>query len=68
MTFDAVKPCARCLVPTTDQETGARHPHQEPLRTLAACRTIPQLGAIFGQNLVHRAPGTLVVGDPVAPM
>lgn len=63
--FDAVKPCARCLVPTTDQESGARHPRQEPLRTLAAFRTIPGFGAIFGQNLVGRAPGTLSVGDTV---
>ena len=66
MTFDAVKPCARCVVPTTDQRTGARHPRQEPLRTLATFRTIPHLGAIFGQNLVHRAPGQVAVGDPVA--
>ena len=68
MTFDAVKPCARCLVPTTDQQTGTRHPHQEPLRTLARFRTIPHLGAIFGQNLVHRAPGEIGVGEPVVAM
>ncbi|MEP6590257.1 MAG: MOSC N-terminal beta barrel domain-containing protein [Gemmatimonadota bacterium] len=66
MTFDAVKPCARCLVTTTDQRTGARHPHQEPLRTLASFRTLPGFGAIFGQNLVMRAPGTLSVGDTVS--
>lgn len=62
---DAVKPCARCLVPTTDQFTGARAPDQEPLRTLARLRTIPGLGAIFGQNLMPRTPGTLTVGDDV---
>ncbi|MES2124575.1 MAG: MOSC N-terminal beta barrel domain-containing protein [Gemmatimonadota bacterium] len=63
--FDAVKPCARCLVTTTDQESGARDPQQEPLRTLAKFRTVPGLGAIFGQNLVSRAPGSLAVGDAV---
>lgn len=63
--FDAVKPCARCVVTTTDQQSGARHPQQEPLRTLAAFRTIQGLGAIFGQNLVHRGPGSLAVGDAV---
>jgi uncharacterized protein YcbX len=68
MRFDAVKPCARCVVTTTDQQSGARHPHQEPLRTLATFRTIPHLGAIFGQNLVHRGPGSVAVGDMVAPM
>ncbi|MEO5798056.1 MAG: MOSC N-terminal beta barrel domain-containing protein [Gemmatimonadales bacterium] len=65
MTFDAVKPCARCTVLTTDQLTGARHPRQEPLRTLATFRTIPGRGAIFGQNLVMRAPGSVAVGDEV---
>ena len=65
MTFDAVKPCARCVVLTADQQTGARHPRQEPLRTLATFRTVPGLGAIFGQNLVARSPGNLAVGDAV---
>ena len=62
---DAVKPCARCVVTTTDQLTGARSARQEPLRTLAAFRTVPGVGAIFGQNLVARGTGTLRVGDAV---
>jgi hypothetical protein len=62
---DAVKPCARCVVTTTDQVSGARNPRQEPLRTLAAFRTVRGLGAIFGQNIVPRGTGTLHVGDPV---
>lgn len=65
---DAVKPCERCVVITTDQVTGARSAHQEPLRTLATFRTIPGRGAIFGQNLVPRNSGTLRVGDLVALM
>lgn len=65
MMFDAVKPCARCVVTTIDQSSGHRHPEQEPLRTLATFRTLPGLGAIFGQNLVHRSPGQLAVSDPV---
>jgi uncharacterized protein YcbX len=65
LTFDAVKPCARCVVPTTDQQTGVRNPQQEPLRTLASFRTVPGLGAIFGQNLVARNTGRLAVGDQV---
>ncbi len=63
--LDAVKPCARCVVTTTDQVTGARNPHQEPLRTLSLFRLQRPFGAIFGQNLVPRAPGTMSVGDPV---
>lgn len=62
---DVVKPCARCVVTTTDQLSGVRHPRQEPLRTLATFRTIPGVGAIFGQNLVPRGTGVLRVGDPV---
>lgn len=62
---DVVKPCARCVVTTTDQRSGARDPQQEPLRTLASFRTIPGVGAIFGQNVVPRRTGTLRVGDPV---
>lgn len=67
VTLDAVKPCARCVVTTTDQQSGARHPHQEPLRTLASFRTIRGLGAIFGQNLVHREVGSIVTGAAVVP-
>jgi uncharacterized protein YcbX len=62
---DVVKPCARCVITTTDQVTGVRHGRQEPLRTLAEFRTIPGLGAIFGQNIVPRATGVLCVGDAV---
>ncbi len=58
--FDAVKPCARCVMTTTDQESGARAP--EPLRTLATFRK-QEGGVMFGVNVVHRGPGTLRVGD-----
>ncbi len=63
VTLDAVKPCARCVVTTTDQVTGDRHPRQEPLRTLSRLRLQRPFGAIFGQNLVARATGTMSVGD-----
>ena len=60
VTFDAVKPCARCIITTTDQITGERA--QEPLRTLATFRRQGG-GVMFGMNVVHRGPGTLRVGD-----
>ena len=66
VTCDAVKPCARCVVTATDQETGTRHPLQEPLRTLASFRTVQPFGAIFGQNLVPRDTGLIAVGDEVS--
>ena len=60
--FDVVKPCARCIVVTTDQATGDRSP--EPLRTLASYRTVAGK-VLFGQNLIHRGRGTVRRGDEV---
>ncbi|MBP9899465.1 MAG: MOSC domain-containing protein [Gemmatimonadales bacterium] len=59
--LDAVKPCGRCVVTTTDQLTGARDPQQEPLRTLATFRNIPGRGTMFGMNLVARGSGVVNV-------
>jgi len=64
LTFDVGKPCARCVVTTTDQDTAERHPMQEPLRTLATYRRRGS-DVLFGQNLAHRMGGTLRVGDRV---
>jgi hypothetical protein len=57
-----VKPCGRCLVTTTDQNTGERG--KEPLRTLATYRKRDG-EVMFGQNVVHEGPGCLRIGDPV---
>ncbi len=62
MGFRAVKPCDRCVLTTTDQETTVRG--VEPLRTLATFRKVD--GKVyFGQNVVHDRPGRLAVGMPV---
>jgi uncharacterized protein YcbX len=58
----AVKPCARCVVTTTDQLTGERS--HEPLATMSTFRKLGH-GVIFGQNLIHRTLGTIRVGDAV---
>lgn len=51
-----VKLCTRCSTTTTDQQTGARHPDQEPLRTLRTYRNDRALkGVTFGQNCVIHA-------------
>jgi uncharacterized protein YcbX len=60
--FRVAKPCARCVVTTTDQETGARGP--EPLRTLATYRRSGDR-VLFGQNLIHDGLGRLRIGDRV---
>ncbi len=61
--LDAVKPCVRCPVVTTDQRIGARD--AEPLEVLRALHSLEGRGPVFGQNAVHRAPGVVRVGDAV---
>ena len=61
--FRVAEPCPRCAITTVDQNTGASG--KEPLRTLATYRKT-ELGAVFGRNLIHDAPGTVRVGDLVA--
>ena len=62
--FRIVKPCARCIVTTTDQATAAVG--KEPLRTLARYRKV-RGKVMFGQNALHEAVGRLAVGDRVLP-
>jgi hypothetical protein len=62
VTFRAPKPCSRCVITTTDQETGERG--REPLRTLARHRNIGQ-GLLFGLNLIPDGTGDIALGDEV---
>lgn len=62
VTFRAAGPCGRCMVTTTDQETGVRE--KEPLRTLGRYRRVGQK-LLFGLHLVPEQRGTVTVGDPV---
>jgi uncharacterized protein YcbX len=56
----AVKPCARCVMTTTDQETGQRT--AEPLKTLSKYRS--QHNKIyFGQNLLASNTGEVRLSD-----
>jgi uncharacterized protein len=65
--IELVRPCARCVITTTDQDSGVRG--REPLRTLAAFRTRELdgggRGVVFGQNGIPRTTGTIAVGDSV---
>jgi uncharacterized protein YcbX len=63
--LDLVKPCARCVIITTDQRSGEKPDGSAPLTALAAYRTQAPFGAIFGQNAIHRAPGRIVLGTAV---
>lgn len=59
--FAAVKPCARCVLTTVDQQTAEKGP--EPLRTLATYR-LRNNKVMFGQNILPRAvTGPVRVGD-----
>jgi uncharacterized protein YcbX len=59
--LNGVKPCARCKITTTDQETTLVG--KEPLRTLATYRRGADGGVMFGQNLIPENKGMLRVGD-----
>ncbi|MBK6341198.1 MAG: MOSC domain-containing protein [Flavobacteriales bacterium] len=62
--FNLVKPCARCVITTTDQRTGERG--NEPLRTLAGYRHVNGK-VMFGMNAMGLAGDVVRVGDLVAP-
>jgi uncharacterized protein YcbX len=62
ISFTVAKPCARCAITTTDQNTAERS--KEPLRTLASFRKA-DAGVMFGQNLIHHGTGVLHVGSTV---
>ena len=58
--FFVVKPCARCVLITVDQETGESG--KEPLKTLASYRTLNN-EVHFGQNVVALTIGVIKTGD-----
>lgn len=60
--FEATKPCARCMLPTIDQESGEKG--AEPLRTLSGYRKTGNK-ILFGQNLVATRPGEIFEGDTI---
>ncbi len=56
------KPCSRCVIINTDQETGARG--VEPLKTLSTYRRVENR-VMFGQYLIHHRHGRLRLGDKI---
>lgn len=62
VTFDVVKPCARCTITTIEQETAIKT--QEPLRTLNTFRRFGNQ-VNFGMNLIARTNAEVSLGDPV---
>lgn len=63
ITFYGVKLCARCIMPTINQDTAIKS--KEPLRTLAGYRSKDHK-ILFGQNLAHKGMGEINVGDELS--
>jgi uncharacterized protein YcbX len=64
-TFHVPEGSGRCLVTTTDQETGERG--HEPLRTLRQHRNVGQR-LLFATLLVPEGPAPVRVGDTLVPL
>lgn len=65
--FHVVKPCARCVIPTIDQQKGIKT-GVEPTKTLASFRTANGIRkkVLFGQNLIVETEGEVLrVGDKI---
>lgn len=60
--FVGIKPCARCALPTVNQDTGERG--DEPIRTMSTYRKRDNK-IYFGQNLVALHPAEIKVGDRI---
>lgn len=62
LSFKAVKPCPRCVITTTNQDTAERN--VEPLKTLSKYRTVNNK-VMFGMNLVCKQTGNISVGNKI---
>jgi len=60
--FEVVKPCARCVITTTNQETAERL--HEPLLTLSKFRKVENK-VMFGMNLVCHLTGKIRVRQQI---
>lgn len=60
--FHGVKLCARCNIPTINQDTGVQG--KEPTKTLARYR-FKNNKIMFGQNLIHEGIGQIAIGDTI---
>ncbi len=60
--FSGVKPCARCVITTIDQQTAVAG--KEPLLTFSKYRR-RENKVYFGQNVLFSGAGSIAVGDPI---
>ena len=62
ITFNLVKPCSRCSIPSIDPNTANKS--AEAVKTLAGYR-MRENKIFFGQNVIAEGTGTLNLGMPV---
>lgn len=62
ISFFSVKPCARCVITTIDQQTAKKA--KEPLTTLSSYR-MKNNKIYFGQNLLYESTGVITLGDAI---
>jgi hypothetical protein len=62
ITLFGVKPCARCVMTTINQQTAEKA--KEPLKTLSTYR-LKNKKILFGQNLLHQGTGIISVGNTI---
>jgi len=62
ITFNIVKPCSRCVIPSIDPETAKKS--AEPVKALASYR-MRENKIFFGQNVIAQDLGKLEVGMAV---
>ena len=62
-------PCKRCIVTTIDQDTGKKHPHNQPYKTLQSINPMPgnKKGPAFAENAILNRGNqqTIAVGDRI---
>jgi uncharacterized protein len=61
-TFFGVKPCARCVMTTIEQESAEKG--KEPLKTLSLYRR-KDAKVIFGENVIAAGTGKISIGDMI---
>lgn len=60
--FKNIKPCARCMIPSINQQTGKLG--KEPLKTLSQYRKVGNK-INFGSNMILTEPGFISIGDTI---
>lgn len=64
ISFTGMENCARCNVPNIDPETAKVSKDSQPMKTLAAYRTVDRK-IILGRDLIHGGTGEVSVGDEI---